>query len=231
MNMPNLTEMRNFFNNIASDYDKLIVDKSDADMESKQLVANFLPKHTETLIDFGIGTGLELDSIFKKFPGITVTGLDYSENMLQILKVKYSNRNIRLHCESYLDYDFGHEQYDAALSIKTLHHYDHDVKTSLYRRIHACLNANGVYIECDKIAATQTEEDFHFAEYKCLKQSQGLPDEYECHYDTPCTLENQTKMLFDAGFCNVREVWRSEYKPLLASHIATGAIVILIADK
>ena len=123
--MNELTEMRTFFNDIALDYDNLITNKADADMEGKQLVASFMPKHTRSLIDFGIGTGLELESIFKRFPDIEVTGLDISENMLELLKGKYTNRNLHLYCESYLDYDFGHGLYDVALSIKTLHHYCH----------------------------------------------------------------------------------------------------------
>ena len=116
-----LTEMRTFFNDLAPEYDKKIADKADADWESKQLVASFLPEHTQSLIDFGIGTGLELEAIFARFPGIKVTGLDIAENMLQVLKNKYADRGLNLCCESYLDYDFGCERYDAALSIKTLH--------------------------------------------------------------------------------------------------------------
>ena len=221
--MKQLTEMRSFFNDLAPEYDKIIIDKSDADLEGKQLVASFIPEYAKSLIDFGIGTGLELEAIFAKFPNIEVTGLDISENMLKLLRDKYIAQNINLHCESYLDYDFGVKQYDVALSIKTLHHYDHNVKTALYKKIHACLNEGGVYIECDKMVLNQEEEDFHFAEYEQLKQKQGIYDNQAYHYDTPCTLSNQKRMLLTAGFSNVKEVWRKESE--------RGLIVILVSEK
>ena len=222
-NMNKLKEIRTFFNDLASDYDQIIADKADADIESKQLVAPFLPKHTKNLIDFGIGTGMELEAIFARFPDIDVTGLDIAENMLKLLEERYADKNLRLLCESYLDYDFGSEQYDAALSIKTLHHYNHDVKTNLYKKIHQCLKPNGVYIECDKMVLEQAEEDFYFTEYERLKLEQSVNDDQVYHYDTPCTLENQTKMLLAAGFSSVTEVWRKES--------GQGLIVILLAAK
>ena len=223
ISMEKLTEMRTFFNDLAPDYDNKIVSKADADLESKQLVASFLPEHTKNLIDFGIGTGLELEAIFARFPDIDVTGLDIAEDMLQVPKAKYVNRNLRLYCESYLDYDFGREKYDVALSIKTLHHYDHGMKTALYQKIRACLKVDGVYIECDKMVSEQKEEDFYFSEYERLKQVQGIHDSLVYHYDTPCTVSNQKKMLIAAGFSNVQEVWRKESE--------RGLIVILIARK
>ena len=221
--MNELTEMRTFFNDIALDYDRKIVDKADADLEGKQLVASFIPKHTKSLIDFGIGTGLELKPIFMRFPDIEVTGLDISENMLELLRGKYTNRNLQLCCESYLDYDFGCEQYDVALSIKTLHHYCHEVKTALYKKIRACLNEDGVYIECDKMVLEQAEEDFYFAEYERLKHAQGIHNNQAYHYDTPCTVSNQKKMLLSAEFSHVQEVWRKDSE--------RGLIVILVARK
>ena len=221
--MEKLTEMRTFFNELAQEYDKRITGKADADMEGKQLVASFLPPHTRSIIDFGIGTGLELGAIFARFPEAEVTGLDIAEDMLHVLKSKYPNRNLRLCCENYHDYDFGREQYDAALSIKTFHHYGHSVKTALYQRIHSCLKADGVYIECDKMAFDQAEEDFHFAEYERLKHMQGICDNQAYHFDTPCTVSNQIKMLYAAGFSNVNEAWRKES--------TRGLIVILVAKK
>lgn len=220
-----LIEMKEFFNDRAEIYDTVHVGHIDGGMESKRILASFLPKHTKTLIDIGIGTGLELDEIFRCFPDITVTGLDIAENMLKLFKDKYPEKNIFLHCGNYFDYNFGNEIYDAALSVMTLHHYDHKTKTDLYRKIHKCLNRNGVYIECDYMLSEdeyenpQEQEDLFFSEYKRLKEEQGIVDDKEYHFDTPCTVSNQKKMLLDAGFINVKEVWRRKNA------------VILIAEK
>lgn len=217
--------MSSFFNSRAEKYNTVHLQNIDGGIESKQIIASFLPEHTKTIIDFGIGTGLELEEIFKRFPDIGVTGLDISANMLQQLKQNYSGKNINLCCINYLDYDFGICCYDAALSVMALHHYSHKIKTNFYRQIHSCIKQNGVYIECDYMLSekdyenAQEMEDFYFCEYKQLKEEQGITDNREYHYDTPCTVTNQTKMLLEAGFTTVQEVWHK------------GNTIILIADK
>ena len=220
-----LEEMSAFFNKRSVDYNTVHVGHVGG-MDSKHVIASFLPDHTQTIIDFGIGTGLELEAIFKRFPDVKVTGLDIAEDMLQILKENYPGKNITLHCESYLDYDFGIELYDVALSVMTLHHYTHEVKTELYRRIYDCIKPNGVYIENDYILSekkyenAQELEDFYFSEYQRLKEEQGITDDREYHYDTPCTLSNQIKMLSTAGFKNVKDVWHND-----------GNGVMIVAEK
>ena len=220
-----LEEMSAFFNNRAGIYDTVHPEHLGGGMESKRVIASFLPEHTKTLVDFGIGTGLELEAILKRFPDIEITGLDIAEQMLAKLREKYRGDNIKLYCESYLTYDFGNLRYDAAISLMTLHHYDRKTKTGLYRRIHDCLVPNGVYVECDYMLHgddyenAQEVEDFNFSEYRRLKEELGITDGREYHFDTPCTVENQKKMLTDAGFAGVKEAWH------------TGNTVILVANK
>lgn len=219
-----LEEIGSFFNNRADVYNEVHLEHIGG-KESKNVIASFLPDHTKTIIDFGIGTGLELEEIFKRFPDAEVTGLDIAENMLKLLAESYPDKNITIHCASYLDYNFGNSLYDAAISVMTLHHYTHEIKTDLYKKIHACIKQNGVYIECDYMLSEhehedpQGMEDFHFSEYARLKNEQGITDNRDYHYDTPCTVSNQIEMLSAAGFTSVREVWRA------------GNTVILFADK
>ena len=140
-------------------------------------------------------------------------------------KKKYPDKNITLYRESYLNYDFGDCRYDAAISLMTLRHYNHEVKTDLYRKICGCLEPNGVYIECDYMLHeddyenAQETEDFNFSEYKRLKDELGVAENKEYHFDTPCTVANQKRMLLDSGFAEVKEAW----------HV--GNVVILIANK
>jgi hypothetical protein len=65
----------------------------------------------------------------------------------------------------------------------------------------------------------QELEDLYFSEYKRYIEEQGLSNDREYHYDRPCTVSNQKKMLSEARFKNIREVWRR------------GSTVILVADK
>jgi tRNA (cmo5U34)-methyltransferase len=218
-----LEEMSAFFNSRSKTYDTAHLEHVGG-MESKRIIASFLPAHTKTIIDFGIGTGLELEDIFKRFPEAEVTGLDIAGNMLQLLRESYPDKNIKLHCASYFDYDFGTCRYDAALSVMTLHHYDHETKVNLYRRIYNCIKENGIYIECDYMLSehdhdnAQEMENFYFSEYERLKHEQGITDKREYHYDTPCTVSNQIKMLLEAGFANVMEVWRKGNAVVLTAY-------------
>ena len=65
----------------------------------------------------------------------------------------------------------------------------------------------------------QKMEDFYFSEFERLKKEQGITDNREYHYDTPCTVSSQKKMLLEAGFSSVQEVWQKKNT------------VILIAEK
>ena len=220
-----LEEMSDFFNNRAQIYDEKHIEHICGGMESKHIIASFFPSHAKTMIDLGIGTGLELEAIFKRFPQIDVTGIDISENMLKLLQEKYPDKKIKLKCESYLDYDFGNCLYDVVLSVMTLHHYNHKTKTELYRKLYNSIKHNGVYIECDYMLSEheyenpQEKEDLCFLEFERMKKEQSISDNNEYHFDTPCTVSNQNKMLLEAGFTSVNEVWR--YKNT----------VILIAEK
>ena len=153
-----LEEMAAFFNTRAETYNTVHLEHVGG-MESKHIIASFLPEHTKSIIDFGVGTGLELEGIFERFPDAAVTGLDIAENMLQILRMTYPDKKMDLHLASYLDFDFGNSLYDAALSVMMLHHYDHETKTDLYRRILNCIKPNGVYIECDYMLSAHEYEN------------------------------------------------------------------------
>ena len=221
---PKLEEMGAFFDARSETYDEVHLGHIGG-IESKRVPVKYLPENCRTLLDLGIGTGLELESIYERFPELTVTGIDLSGEMLRLLRGKYPERNLTLHQMSYFDYDMGEDRFDAALTVMTLHHYTHEVKTDLYRRILRSLKPDGVYIESDYMIPEgeaedpQATEDFFFSEYERLKREQGLDMEKEYHYDTPCTVENQKKMLMKAGFSQVEQVWQE------------GSTVVLVAKK
>jgi tRNA (cmo5U34)-methyltransferase len=87
-----LEEMSEFFNSRAKIYDEKHIEHIGGGIESKHIIASFFPPYTKTMIDLGIGTGLELEAIFKRFPEIEITGLDIAENMLKLLREKYPDK-------------------------------------------------------------------------------------------------------------------------------------------
>ena len=111
--------------------------------------------------------------------------------------------------------DFGKESFDCAISFQSLHHFTQEKKIGLYEKIHSALKEKGVYIECDYMVLTQQEEDLYFSENERKRKEQGISDDIFCHYDTPCTIENQIKLLKKAGFKTVKQVFRIENTTML----------------
>ena len=215
----NLEQMSGFFTARIDGYDEHMLSGDWGYKEAcAEIVKHVLPK-TEHILDLGCGSGLELYEIFKLYPNITVTGIDLTQSMLDKLTEKYPNKNIKLICDSYFDVDFGNEIFETAISCETLHHFPHDEKLKLYTKVWKSLKPNGRYIECDYMLTEQSEEDYYFAENKRIRIEQGIAENEFYHYDTPCTVDNQIKLLLDAGFKEVYQVFRK------------FATTILIADK
>ena len=179
-------------------------------------MAEYVPEGCRKLLDLGCGAGLELEAIFGKIPDVAVTGIDLCEAMLCKLKEKNEGRSINLICGDYFTADFGGE-FDCAVSFQTMHHFSKEKKTELYRKIYDALTDEGVYIECDYMVVTDAEEEHWFSENERLRRKQGIGENEFFHYDTPCTVDTQIKMLKNAGFSFVEKVMRIENTTMLVA--------------
>jgi tRNA (cmo5U34)-methyltransferase len=65
---------------------------------------------------------------------------------------------------------------------------------------------------------SQEHEDFYYSKNERIRREHGITEGFY-HYDTPCTIENQMRMLLKAGFTKVEKVFQIE------------GTVILICDK
>lgn len=210
-----LTRMDDFFASVVDIYDDHMLEEVPGCKSGYIKMAECLPPDTGRLLDLGCGTGLELDAILARFPELMVTGIDLTHAMLDRLREKHPEKRLTLICGDYLAADFGRKAFDAAVSFQSLHHFTHQQKRDLYRRLWESLRPGGVYIECDYMVAEQAEEDYYFAEAARLRKEQGIPEGVYCHYDTPCTVKNQKKLMFEAGFCTVEQVFREENTTML----------------
>ena len=167
--------------------------------------ASLLPSaEGSRVLDLGCGTGLELEEYFALNPGSAVTGIDLSEAMLNALKAKFPEKNLTLIKASYFDVPLGNGQYNAAVSVESLHHFPADMKASLYEKLHTALSANGVFVLTDYFAESEEMEKEYFQNLAALKKEQGLSDGFFYHYDTPLTVEHEMDILRQAGFRDVR---------------------------
>jgi tRNA (cmo5U34)-methyltransferase len=214
-----LEEMGSFFDIRSDTYEEHMLTQVDGMGDAYHEIARYIPdKKNIKLVDLGCGTGLELEEILLKHPDITVTGIDLSLEMLRHLQNKFAEHKIKLHQMSYFDFDYGEQEYDLALSCMTLHHFSHKDKSLLYTRLCQGLVDHGRYVECDYMIEDQAMEEYYYAENERIRKEHGISEGFY-HYDTPCTIENQIKMLLQAGFSKVEKVFHR------------GNTVILICDK
>lgn len=218
MTDPILEKMDEFFTRRLDGYDRQMLVNVEGCAEGYATVAQLLPQNAKTLLDLGCGTGLELDEIFRRNPAVAVTGIDMTPAMLAVLRQKHPDKALTLIEGDYFAQDFGTECFDAAVSVESLHHFTPAAKLELYRRLYAALCPGGVYIECDYMVETQTEEDFYFSELARLKAAQGLEENAFYHYDTPLTVQKQQALLAQAGFA-------------VRFHSRVGGTTILTAEK
>jgi len=214
-----IEKMEDFFAARVDGYDSHMINEVLGCKEGYSKMAELLPDTVINLLDLGCGTGLELDEIFKTHPDIKVVGVDLTKAMLDVLKQKHPHKDITLINASYFDYDFGIEQFDAIISFETMHHFPHEQKIRLYSRAYSALKPDGKYIECDYMVIEQQEEDCYCKENDRIRKAENIPDDEFYHYDTPCTIDNQLKMLQKAKFNEVEMVWRK------------ANTTIIVADK
>lgn len=205
-----LEEMASFFEKRLSDYDAHMRRDIEGAEAFYPYTARQLPMDEGCeILDLGCGTGLELEEYLALNPAARITAIDLSQGMLDALQAKFPGKALTLLCGSYFDVPLGHDRFDAAVSVESLHHFTARQKTVLYQRLFASLKDGGFLILTDYFAESQAHERAYFEELKRLKSEQGLDDTAFYHYDTPLTVEHEIQALQVAGFaeCEVLNRW------------------------
>ena len=71
---------------------------------------------------------------------------------------------------------------------------------------------------------TQELEDELFAQKEAYYTAQNIKDSEMYHFDTPCTIDNQIKMLLSAEFSTAEKVWRSGNTTIMVGQKYSEAI-------
>ena len=213
-----LEAMDTFFSVRLPTYDEHMLENVMGCRRGYELMPDQLPTHIESILDLGCGTGLELKNIFERFSRVTVTCVDLCEEMLSRLLAKYPDKSIIPIKGSYIARDFGNEVFDSAISFQTMHHMTMDVKLSVYKNIFKSIKPGGRYVECDYMVTEQALQDELLESYVKLKDENGITDDGIYHYDIPCTIDNQIKLMEQAGFKNVEMVWREGNTTMMVAY-------------
>jgi len=212
----NAEEMTTFFDTRAAEYEAHMRENIEGFNAFYDSVVAALPaSRRPRILDLGIGTGLELDRLFARFPSARVTGIDVSRGMLDTLtaKVRPWSRRVRTIHASFLDEDLGRVAYDAVLSVMAFHHWVPNVKVDLYRRIHRTLIPGGVFVNADYVA-TNEESARRLAAYR----TSDLDDRHTRHIDLPLTIETELQLLAEAGFAASAVPFRQDHCATFVSH-------------
>lgn len=208
-----IEEISDFFNREAGGYEEMHLSAVVDGMEGKKDITDHLPADTVRILDLGAGTGLELETLFERFPDAEVTVVDIASEMLGRLKKRFPGKNIHVIVSDYFSADFGSDPYDAAISSMTMHHWLPEEKQKLYRKIYDAVKDGGVYIENDYLLTEGTPEQRKAKEECGLEERRRLdkenPSLTHVHLDVPLTVDSEIQILKNAGFKSVEEVWHS----------------------
>ena len=200
-----LEKMDEFFAARVDSYDEHMRTNIEGASGFYAYTASLLPRTAGSrVLDLGCGTGLELEEYFVFNPDAKITGIDLSGEMLDKLEAKFPEKELTLIRASYFDTPLGEKQYDAAVSVESLHHFSAGMKASLYGKLHSALRENGVFVLTDYFAESEELEKEYFQNLADLKKEQGISDQAFYHYDTPLLVEHEMDILRRAGFRDVR---------------------------
>lgn len=209
-----LERMGDFFDARLDGYDEHMLQTIEGAGVFYPFTAQCLPMgENAEILDLGCGTGLELEYYFARNPGAKVTGIDLAPGMLNALREKFPDRELKLILGSYFDVPFGCEKFDGAVSVESLHHFTQAEKIPLYRKLHGALKKGGWFILTDYFALDDENERHWRRELQRLKAENGITDSEFYHYDTPLTVEHETEALQIAGFSKVEVLknWGATY--------------------
>ena len=119
--MKNLEQKnKRFFNNITKYYDKGIFKNWNRKIERKAIETISIKKNSK-ILDIGCGTGNLLYLFQEQRKNLKLYGIDISEEMLKIAKVKLKTTDLKL--QSVEQINFKSNYFDYVFSVDAFHHY------------------------------------------------------------------------------------------------------------
>ena len=98
------------------------------------------------VLDVGCGTGEILKRIHRRYPEVSLTGVDISEKMLEVAKVKIGNKATLLWADAEM-LPFSDATFDLIVCSDSFHHYPNPQKVlAEFRRV---LKGGGNLLICD----------------------------------------------------------------------------------
>lgn len=174
------------------------------------------------ILDLGCGTGHGMKLAAKAFPNSTITGIDFSQKMINKSKEhlsEFKNRiNLLLDDFNKLDFD---QKYYAIISAIAIHNSSHEEKKALFRKIYGALETGGAFINGDFYQEETENLNLHLKRvYRCFLEKNLSGEELDTWIehafkeDAPMKLSHQFRILKEIGFKDIRLLWKHNNEAL-----------------
>jgi tRNA (cmo5U34)-methyltransferase len=161
----------------------------------------------KSILDLGAGTGLLTQYLYEKFPSAEFTLLDVSEQMLEVARLRFYDKNnfIFSICDYSKELPAG--LYDLIASALSIHHLENYDKAKLYSNIYDKLGDGGYFINIDQFNASSKfiNDNYNKWWYKfistgCISEKDRDAWLKRRELDRENTIDETKSMLKDAGF-------------------------------
>jgi len=181
---------KTYFNEQANTWDKRFHTPNLSSFLEK-LVPQFGLEPGQNILDVGTGTGILIPYLIKEVgPAGSVTAIDYSENMIQICKTKYSHlKNVSVELKNIEEDAFPTESFDAVICFGLFPHLEN--KEKALQNMNHILKPGGTLIIAHALSSEELKAHHNSASSSVVHDV--LPEETE-----------MTQLLEQTGFAEIR---------------------------
>jgi tRNA (cmo5U34)-methyltransferase len=169
-----------------------------------------VPKHAESILDLGAGTGLYAALVRERLPAAQMHLVDISEAMLAKARERFAGDGRVTFAVADYSAGLSTAPFDAVISALSIHHLEDTAKRALFTRIREVLKPGGVFVNADQVLGPTPELE---ARYKALWLKQvralGATEEqirdslFRQQEDHCATVDDQLAWMREAGFQDV----------------------------
>ena len=213
-----IERIKGHFEEEAEEFDSIIqklIPNYDEMIGALVSVIPFPKESAFSMIDLGCGTGTVSKAVKNSFPKARVTCVDIAGKMLKIASDKL-NGDAKCVQADFNAFNFE-EEYDLIVSSLALHHLENDGdKLAFYRKIHAALNPNGMFINIDVVLGGDERLQRVYLEKWRAFMARSVPEEeitekwLPNYYveDRPAKLTTHLEMLKNCSFSAVDVIYK-----------------------
>ena len=207
-----------FFNDIVSDYDSLILKHVPVYADILWSMFYYLPQDfkPKAILELGCGTGNLTKAIRKVFPSSMILAVDAAKEMLEMAKEKIKDSNIEFVESTFQNLNFPKESFDLVMSNIAIHHLTDEEKKRLLQNLFKWQKPGSFFVYSDGIRNDNNERhklDLKYWDELSLKNGVSEEDLQKIHEhwassDFYPKTSDVITWLKEAGFTNIDIVYK-----------------------